>query len=465
MKRLFVFLLSMLLILSAFTGCSSTSEVAPTEEATLPTTLATQPPQTTEGLDLEAVQRQLFYDYLKQTHIPEVGLADMTPLTWTFSGKPGGVDDGPANLVSCGRGGLISAVVRDFDLDGTQDMVTFYINSAPYSETWDGIYNSSYSTYRISMSLYVLDGGNVVLSDTYRCLNLLDGRSWGYMYISMEQLEDGIYLDSFSYAEDYSTYGASPRTIFHVSEGKFVFDYIAGIGYGQGSMSENPNHVMNTTNIHPLDYTFGSTTVTPQQLDPNGDTRENRWIYYAEFNNNDWYTGSMEYKPFDFTGLRIILDKGLDAYPHAPLPQGGKKPENPTKLEALAVAQPLADYVADKTGCTFINTTSSVYETNNTATIRFETETYSFLTVTYDGNTKAISAVSASNNKYPVPQEWYNMKDAVLQYPDFALPADEINKFLGSSINYNLYTNGVEITGATVHIMQISDTSLRVYFH
>jgi len=53
----------------------------------------------------------------------------------------------------------------------------------------------------------------------------------------------------------------------------------------------------------------------------------------------------------------------------------------------------------------------------------------------------------------------------VLQYPDFALPADEINKFLGSSINYNLYTNGVEITGATVHIMQISDTSLRVYFH
>lgn len=465
MKKLLSLILALLIVASLLTGCTSGLNEDDglgedeTEESTPEPTA-----EPTEPVDVEKEQRQLFYDYLGSTLIPQIGLADLSAISWTHASARGGVDSNPLHLIDNGRGGLLSAVVRDFDLDGNQDMVTFCMDVLPYNETWSAIYSSTNPVYNISMSLYKLDGETVVHSDTYHSLMHLDGSSWGHISIRMELMEEGIFLCSHSYAEDYSTYGESPTSVFHVADGKFVFDYISSIHYGQSSIDTNPNILMNTTDLEYLDYTISTMPKAAAETDPHGDPEENRWIYFGSFELTDWSESTMCYTGTDYTGLRIILEQGIDSFPHEPLPQGGLKPEDPSVQLALELAQPIADYIAEQTGCVFIDTDTSYSEYSNTASVNFETEEYTFLSVTYDAATQQISFVALSTNDYPVPQEWFDMKDALLQYPEFGLLSGELAPFLGKKFSYTNHMNGTAITGATVSILQITDTRITIRF-
>lgn len=464
MKKLLCLILALFMILSLLAGCTSgLNETEPDDEDT---PNATQEPtqEPTEPSDIENEQRKLHYDYLRETLIPQFGLADLSSISWVHASTRGGVDNNPQHLIDNGRGGILSAVVRDFDLDGNQDMVIFCMNVLPYNETWAPIYSRDSLVYNISMSLYELDGTNVIHSDTYHSPMHLDGSSWGRISIRMELMEKGIYICSHSYAEDFSTYGESPTTIFHVEDGKFVFDYISGIHYGQSSIDTNPNLLMNTTDLEYLDYTICRSPKAAADTDPNGDPEENRWIYWGSFELTDWSTSTMCYTGTDYTGLRTILDQGLEAFPHTPLPQGGLIPEDPSIQLALALAQPIADYVAAQTGCVYVDTDTSYSAYDNTASVRYETEEYTILSFGYDADTGKIYGISVSSNDYPVPQEWFDMKDALLQYPQFSFVSSELTPFLGKKISYNNHMNGTAITGATITIMQITDTLFRLSF-
>ncbi len=462
MKKILCLLLTLCLSLSLLAGCESGLNEDP-QETTEPSSPGSALETTVPEVQNSA-ERQIFYDYLKNVHIPEVGLANLTSTPWKHCSELDGVEYNATHMIEIGCGGLLSAVVRDFDLDGDLDMVTFYMNAQPHNEIWPAIYSGGTKTpaHVISMSYFTLEDGQVVLKDSYPHVIKLDGASWGPIQIYMEQLEDGIYIHSFSDATDYSTYGASPSTIFHIADDKIVFDYISGIKYGQSSLAENPNHLMNTTNLNPNDYTFGTLTKSADKVDPNGD-EENRWIYWgtlAEPGSN----GMTSYTGVDFTGLRIILEQGLDAFPYEPLPQGGKKPANPVAEEGMAAAQIIADYVAVQSGCVFVYSSSLYRESSNSATITFETEEYTHLYFTYEGNTGIISGFTLTSNDYPIPSEWHTMKDALLQYPQFGLLAEEIAPFLGKFKNFSDYMGGYAITGATIRAMQITDTYLRVDF-
>lgn len=469
MKKILSLILALLMIVSLLAGCTSgLDENDEDEEETKESTQeTTQKPtaEPTEPVDVEKEQRQLYYNYLNSSYIPQVGLAQLGQASWIHSEIRGGVESNPQYLLDNGFGGLLSAVVRDFDLDGDQDMVTFEMTALPHNETWPAIYGDSFSflDHVISMTYFTLEDGQVVRKSTYDCAILLDGFSWGYIGISMELLEDGIYIRSYSDATDYTTYGASPTTIFHIEEDQFVFDYINGIRYGQSSLAENPNLLMGTTNIHPADYTFDSLKQSAKDTDPNG-SGENRWIYWGVFGEPDG-SGLMTYTGTDYTGLRAILEKGVDAFPHAPLPQGGKKPPNPVLENAKAEAQKIADHVAAQLGCVYIDIKSSYSEYSNSAYVSYETEENTFLAVSYDGNTEKISQVSIGTNHYPVPQEWQDMKDAVLQYPEFGLIAEEISPFLGKFKRFGDYMDPLQITGASIQTLQITDTSIFIKFN
>lgn len=465
MKKLLSLLLALLMTVSLLVGCSSglneeddTKDEDPEETTQGPTAEPTEP------VDPEQEQRQLFYDYLSGTLIPQLGLADLSAISWTHASTKGGVENNPQHLMENGRGGILSAVVRDFDLDGDQDMVIFCMDALPYNETWSAIYTRDSLVYNISMSLYELQNNAVTLSDTYHSPMHLDGSSWGHISIRMELMEQGIYICSHSYAEDFSTYGESPTTIFHVENGAFVFDYISGIHYGQSSIDTNPNLLMNTTDLEYLDYTISQSPKAAADTDPNGDPEENRWIYFGSFELTDWNTSTMCYTGTDYTGLRIILEQGLAAFPHTPLPQGGLIPEDPSIQLALDLAQPVADHVAEQTGCVFIDTDTSYSSYSNTASIRFETEEYTILSVKYDAANQRISSIGLSTNDYPVPQEWFDMKDALLLYSGFGFVSSELTPFLGKKISYNNHMNGTEITGATITILQITDTLFSIKF-
>lgn len=465
MKKWISIFLVLIMLCGLFCGCESGLEPDDGgDKPDKPSVETTAPQETTEPEDLIPAQRQLYYDFLKNVHIPEVGLAELSEISWIHSNMRGGVESNPQHLLDNGYGGLLSAVVRDFDLDGDQDMVTFYMTALPHNETWPAIYGGKFNfpDHVVSMSFFTLENGEVAYRDTYPCAILLDGSSWGYISIRMEQLEDGIYIRCGSNATDYNTYGASPSTIFHIADDKFVFDYISGIHYGQSSLDENPNLLMGTTNINPADYTFDSITKSAADTDPAGD-EENRWIYWGAFKEPD-NSNTMSYVGTDYTGLRIILEQGIDAFPHEPLPQGGKKPPNPVVEAGKLEAQKLADHVAAQCGLNFINITTYYSSYDNTASIRFETEEYTFLTVVFNGDSNTVTRVGVSTNDYPVPQEWFDMKDALLQYSEFGLISSELSPFLGKKISYNNHMNGTEITGATITIMQITDTLFSISF-
>ena len=456
-RSVLALILCLALIAACLTGCggkdSPTIIPGGTTEAA-PSTQNTTPAAESNGL-IEEMQRQQMYDYVSTVLVPEKGLADLGPFTWTHAHKANDGYDNWEMLQNGGCYGLVSAVVRDFDFDGNQELVAFYLTAMPTAQTWEPIYggNSYLESYVVSMELYTLQDGQVVLSDSYHCLNQLDDESWGYICVYLEQLEDGIYIDAFSSAEDYTTYGASPRTIFHVANDKFVFDYISGIGYGQGSIDENPNNLMGTTNINPSEYTFDARYEDDSTV---------RNVMMLDFDNQAPNDGTMVYTGTDYTQLRTILTEGVDAVEIQPLPQGGRKPEDPAITATKDTAQAIADYVAAESGCVFVDCTNSVY--SDTASYRYETEEYSFLVLRLNSETGALVGVSVSNNGYPVPDEWFSMKDAVIDYPSLGLDRAELDFLYGTDVSMNKYTNGVEITGAKVAIRQITSTDFVLEF-
>ncbi|MDO5415791.1 MAG: hypothetical protein Q4F29_01205 [Lachnospiraceae bacterium] len=412
--------------------------------------------------------RQIFYDYLKSDYIPEYGLASLDELSWNLHDL--GMSSESDYMKANRRCGLVSAVVRDFDLDGVTDMVAFRLEAIPHSEVWPEIFTSTKyykPDFAISADFYTLEKAKlhspkVTWKDTYSCLNWLDGRSWGGIWIELEQLENGIYIDSSTEAEDMTTYGATPRTIFHIEDGKFVMDYIMGIHWGQGSLDRNPNRLMGTTNIDPQDYTFRSRTIPFEEVNPDGDERENRCVYWGEFECTNRNRGDITYRGTDYTGLRTILEEGTKAFPHKPLPQGGLIPENPAVAEGAEAVKPLADYIAEQSGCVYVDSDSNYYEKSKLVIVEYETEEYSSLYFRYNPETKKITYIMISNNSYPVPQIWFQMKDAALSYPGFGLDPNEITQFFGKPYNYSHFANGIKIKGATVSIIQVVDTNVRI---
>lgn len=439
--------------LGCLTGCgkqdspatvpSGTTAPAPSTQVTTPTTEA--------SVSQEETQRRQLYDYVSSTLIPEKGLADLGPFTWTHEYKAGDSAENWEALQNAGCYGLVSAAVRDFDLDGSQDLVAFYLTALPTSDTWEPIYGqyTTADSYVVAVELYTLQNGAVTLSDSCHCLNLMDDASWGGISVYLEQLEDGIYIDSRSSATDYTTEGASPRTIFHISGGKFVFDYISGIGYGQGSISTNPNDVMGTTRMDPTEYTFSNSYSSDQT------------VLRLDFALEDGNAGTMVYTGTDYTQLRTILTDGLEAVELPELPQGGRKPEDPAVTATKEAAQAIADHVAAVSGCTYVETSVT---TNGRVSYRYETENYSILNLTFSDSTYELTRISVANNKYPIPDEWYSMKDAIIDYPNLGLNRAELDFLYGTGVSLNAYTNGVDITGANVAIRCISSNEFIIEF-
>ena len=472
MKRLLCVLLCLAVMLTLLAGCDGRLNLF-TKSGDEDPTGESGDKNPTEGsgdhgsqipiLSQEEKQRQTLYDYLKNELLPKAGLANLGPFAWRHEDRSGGVQSNVGAWADAGCYGIISAVARDFDLDGQQDLVVFTLGADSRKNTWKPIYGdrNDLDAFVVSMDLYTLEDGKVLFSDSYPCLIQLDAYSWGFLRIRMEQLEDGIYLDAFSDAQDFTTYGSSPRTIFHVADGKFVFDYIGGIGYGQGSLAENPNRLMNTTNIDPTDYTFGHGLVTPDKVDPAAPA-ENRYVYSMTIGVDEKWDGDMTYTGVDFTGLRTILEKGVDAFPHEPLPQGGKIPEDPALPATRPMAEALAQRLFQQAGCSFIDVSDRV--SSDSVTYFYETEINTTFTIRFAKDGYRLMGFGVATNAYPVPQEWFDLKDAALQSGEYSLSADAIAPFLGKRISYNDHMGGTQIPGATVTIQQITDTYFSIEF-
>ncbi len=423
----------------------------------------TIPADTLPQTDPAQLQREAMYEYLQNTLIPAQGLAKLEDISWQHSSTNGGVESNLGFLEENGYLGILSAVVRDFDMDGNQEMVVFQLDSMPQNEIWAPVFSETYQwlSYVISAELYTFHGESIHLSDSYPCLITLDGLSWGPLTVALEQMEDGIYIQSWSSAEDYSTYGASPRTVFHVSGGKFVFDYLGGISYGQRVYDGDLNETLGTTNLKPREYSLFSFDLTWDQVDPAGDARENRYVLHLDVTNDEEDYKHIHYAAVDFTGLRIILDQGLEAFPHEPLPQGGKLPED-TSLKAYEpTAQAFIDHIIRQAGCEIVDSYASHSTDSGYVDFSWETAEASsiLLRMNEDGN---FLYIGLHTNEWKDLEDFISVKDAILDYPDLGLDTQVIQVFKGK-VN-SKYLNGYEVPGATLMMGTVADTMFRIYF-
>ncbi len=414
--------------------------------------------------DPAALQREQLYKYLFDTVIPRDGLAELASDEWVHGSTRGGVSSNPEHLEDVGCNGILSAVVRDFDMDGNQDLVVFRLSYAMEKNIWKPILSSENLAHVVCMDIYSFNGKNIELSDSCSELAMLDGASWGYIQIALEQLEDGIYIRAFSKAEDFSTYGASPHTIFHVEDGKFVFDFISGIHYGQASMVEDPNDILHTTDMKPRNYNFGSFPSENLAILSGKDLTDNRFVYYGSFELTDWGESTMRYTGTDFTGLRIIQKQGVEAYPHDPLPQTSKKPEDTSIEQYAPVGEAFIQHIISETGCKITDQNCYRDKTDGSISFSWETDAYNDIYLTYDPATDAYTHITVETNEFGYPKQWGAIKDAILTHPNLGLDSSELAPFMGRC-DMGKYTNGVEITGATVQILQITNTCMRIRYN
>lgn len=420
----------------------------PSPEENVPAPAETEQPE-------EHPEYSLYYDYISSVIIPERGLASLEELEYINYSRASSGAYNVTVLEENGCYGLVSAVIRDFDLDGTADLLTFYLGQSLTAETWEPLLGGSYTarSFVLSMELYTLDGDSIVFCDSVDCVNLMDSDSWGGIHVYLEKLEDGIYIYSTASATDYTTEGYAPHTIFHVAQGEFVFDYISGVSYGQGSPDVNQNITMGTANIDPSEYTFSNCFSDPEGV---------RGVLHLRFDLVDGNAGTMLYCGEDRTGLRDVLENGADTASFPELPQGGLVPEAESVTATKALAYALAEFVSQTSGCVFVE--DSVRAGDISVSYYFETEEYTFLNISFDASTYALTRIAVSNGGYPVDAEWYTMKDAVIDWPELGLDRAELEFLYGNGVSMGAYTNGVDITGAKVAIRQIISTDFVIEF-
>lgn len=398
---------------------------------------------------------ELYYDHISSVIIPERGLADLEDFEYINSARTWDDYDNSSLLEENGSFGLVSAVIRDFDMDGSQDLVAFYLGKSLTREVWQALQmgSSTSLTFVLSMELYGIENDRVVLKDTCPCVNIMATDSWGGIHAYLEKLEDGIYIYSTASAIDYTTEGYSPHTIFHVQDGKFVFDYISGVSYGQGSPGTNQNVIMGTTNIDPTEYTFYNCINDPEGV---------RTVLSLRFELVDGDAGTMLYHGEDRTKLREVLENGANTACFPELPQGGLVPEEECVTATKDRAREFADYVASASGCVYVE--DSVKTSSSRVSYYFETEEHTYLSISFDPTTYELLHISVSAGGYPVAPDWYGMKDAVIDWPELGLDRAELEFMYGSGVSMGAYTNGVDITGAKVYIQQISSTDFIIEY-
>ncbi len=425
---------------------------------------APQTPPTTQA-PREKTQREKLYDYLFDTIIPQQDLAKLEPITWIHSSSlESNIESNLQYLQENGYLGILSAVARDFDMDGNEELVVFRMDSAPQNKIWEPIFNPQFQwlSYIISADLYTFQDGQIQLSDSCPYIATLDGLSWGFITVSLEQLEDGIYIQAHSDAMDYQTYGASPKSIFHIQDGKFVFDYLSGIRYGQASYDGDPNEVLGTTNIKPREYTFFSIDLPCDQVDPTGDQRENRYVLNVQvtMDEDNWH--HLIYTATDYTGLRIIQEKGLDAFPHDPLPQGGRLPEDQALKFYEPIGQDFIDHIIAQTGCEITDSFCQRSESTGEVTFTWRTKCKNglMLRLNEDGS---FSYIALDTPEWKEMDAFMGIRDAIISYPKLGLNPEELAVFHGKVSSK--YLNGYEVTGATVMMGIVSSTMFRITYH
>lgn len=387
----------------------------------------------------ETDSRTAFYEYLKSTVIPEEGLANLGVLSLNTEEKESGLA-GQDGL------GLLSADVRDYDGDGAEDMVTFSIAEKKMGDTSLGalMYDGETSCIALEMRLYTMDGSGVVaLSDTVNAVAEIEHSSWGPMVAGVQEVDGIPYLYGYCTLEDVATYGASPFTVYHVEKGKFVFDLIDGhIGWGQGSYTGDANAELGTRKLAIVKTPLNDVYNQVNKLRTDGDhaAEENAEVLQKLEGSAAAYVGmyvesypdTVTSRAADYTYLREILEKGLEAFAAEqalrPTPEPSAEPESEyAEIEASIAG--LVGEIEEISGMPLTLVNEEIAD--GSYSVRYEAAERTGVQVVYSTESGAPTRIGVFANGGDVTEEWLALKDAVLTAPSLGFNADDAAAFLG----------------------------------
>lgn len=464
MKALLSLILAAVLCLGCLTGCKSTAtppittqaEPAATAETTLPEETPTE-----ETVLTAATPKELFYAHLQNAVIPQVGLACLSRVSVDTDSFD---KEHVPLLKEKGFLGLASASVRDFDGDGTEEMVTFTLQGTDIFNTWtrEHIREDMWltTTVNIQLDLYVIEDGQVVHKDTEECLTYIDGFSWGPMAAGLEMYEGVIYIWGKAHTENPATYGISPFAIYHVENNQFVRDYADGLEWGQASLEQEFMEVWTSgmrINNTPLMDVHASVEYIPTGISKWPDTfgarlQLNVWL------ESDWDNwGTLHAEATDYTGLRQILENGVDSFETPKLPDNSDWSTDSTadlQKAALDFARMISTALIDG-GST---EREGIFQAN------YILDDSSELRLKYDAQTGKLIQIMLLSDGTPVSEYWYQYKDQILKHPDLALDADAIAPMLGEC-SMTEFSSGVEIGNAYIGIVLVNSATLNITFN
>lgn len=426
MKKMLVLLLSFVLVLS-LTSCSTIQVLL---EKPTPTPEPTVTPEPTTEPEPEP-EDEGYYDYLRDTLLPELGAATLEEKTLPLPSADSNHWETNAGTVA----GVLSADVRDYDGDGVRDMLVILLTECPMGETALGrlMYGEADPCLAAEMRLYTCTGGAVALSDTVRAVTEMEGASWGPMLVSLLEIDGVPYIRGTSSMEDQTTYGAAPTALYHVENGKFVFDWMGGrIGWGQSSYKGDVNADAgaqgNKLTVEQEQCFTGSLNALFQSETDGGTAYLAEGFSMLSAVTMNLNRNAIVYRAKDYTQLSEILERGEETVKaeRTPAPTPTPAPEySGAEAEIAAVLEA----VTASTGIELELISEHVNE--QTHMVQYAAPEGSILSLCYVLETGKPSSIGVYAKGGDVTQEWIALKDAVLDAECLGFDPDKVEKFHG----------------------------------
>lgn len=162
---------------------------------------------------------KLFYDYLREVVVPEIGLVPEAACTGPFNEYPNPWENFWEGVIAQ-TDGLFSAAVNDFDFDGKYEMLTVTIPERTADQI---IAEDIYMTF--DLRLYQIIDGQVQQTDFYPNAVKMSGKNaleQDNMRVHLVSWDNATYVFTRSFFTSGNSYDGAHSTHLTIRDGKFV---------------------------------------------------------------------------------------------------------------------------------------------------------------------------------------------------------------------------------------------------
>lgn len=443
MKKCILILLAVVLLLSA---CGTGTGNKGTEG---------EPQQTGSGSQTAQVLAQDYYRYLNEVFVPKHSLASVEPISlsidtmnWHYAW----------NLSAAGGKGLVSAVIEDFDNDGSLELLAVEIEDMSIMNTfYNKVVFDEGVDYDPEVRCVLLRGwlfdyaDSQIVEQAYGTLILMPETSWGKLVVGVEKVENDYYLFANVDGEHMSTYGPSQFTVTRIGGNSLSPMYSSVLNYGRANQSNYLDLMGIHNSINIQESTLSDLRIPNHEKDES-EYREmlgNRMLCIVDIAYPEFGGDEMVVTITDYTDLRKNLQDNGATWQRIPLPEGAYKEIPDMPADALSWITALEA----ESGISLHMASNTVED--GVCKLAYTTDAGNSMDVYWNMENNQLQWMSLSAYKESPDDEWYQLKNAVLDSGILGLDAEQKERIYDRNHNWTDYMNGVEMGDFIISIMAI----------